>query len=336
MISRILTVAVSLLVFAGIADLRASAGPASFDCTKDQSALAVTVCGDQATASLDRRTTASYLAVYFGLSDDRRSAFRNDHRQWLNGLAAQCSPSSSLQQADQPAPSLDCVRRLYTQRGHLYRKELSGAALEESNLSVASLKTIQRRLIDLKFLSGNVDGLFGEDTRSAIKKYQESIGHTQDDFLTAQERNMLLESVETSVQTTPSQQPAIGASDTLSQVPPVPSTDQALQSADNRQLKPNAPDHVVEQPAQQTAQEATSRPANADVKGQVDGKSGPQTQYLFVKGAVLAFVMLAFAAIFVFIRLRLRAKHAMEDTEFSSVDARRVVSSKVRLTATKL
>jgi hypothetical protein len=53
-------------------------------------------------------------------------------------------------------------------------------------------KKIQKRLVELKFLSGTADGIFGADTRAAIKSYQESIGHAQSNFLNAEERSMLL------------------------------------------------------------------------------------------------------------------------------------------------
>ena len=186
---------VSLLGLISITGLRAADDrPAGFDCTKDRNPLAVTVCNDRSLTAIERRTTENYLAAYFGLSEESRTSFRNDHIQWINGLAARCAPSANLRQSGEPALSVECVKRLYTQRGEIYRKRLSGTALEESNLSPAVLKKLQKRLADLKFLSGTVDGVYGADTRTAIKNYQTSVGHAQSNFLTAQERNMLLAS----------------------------------------------------------------------------------------------------------------------------------------------
>src|ERR1700747_552994 len=137
---------VSLFGLTSGADLHgAEDRPAGFDCTKDRNPLAVTVCNDRTLTAIERRTTENYLAAYFGLSEETRAGFRNDHIQWINGLMARCAPAANLRQSGEPALSVECVRRLYTQRGDLYRKRLSGAALEESNLSPTLLKKVQKR-----------------------------------------------------------------------------------------------------------------------------------------------------------------------------------------------
>jgi peptidoglycan hydrolase-like protein with peptidoglycan-binding domain len=326
----IVAATISLLGLTGIADLHAAEDrPASFDCSRDHSLLAMTVCSDRTLTAVERRTTVNYLAVYFSLDDANRTSFRNDHVKWLNGLTARCGPSPNPRQfgGEQPALSVECVRRLYTQRGDLYHKRLSGAALEESNQSPALLKKIQKRLADLKFLSGTVDGVFGADTRAAIRSYQASAGHAQSDFLTNQERNMLLASNAppapaslpkqppvTAQQTpaTPQQAPA-AAPESASEAAPAPRSNiPDLQSADSRPREPDTADHTAEQPAQQNTAEAANPPANADSAAPVDADTEHQTQY-FMAGAVLAVVILAFAAIFVFVRLRRRAKQAPED-----------------------
>ena len=193
--SRCGIMVLALVWLAGVAAVRGAPatddGPASFDCGKDRGPLAVTVCNDRAAAAAERRTTTSYFALYFQLPEGSRSAFRTDHLQWLQGVTARCPPKQST--ADQLALPAQCVRQLYSQRADLYRKKLSGAALEEAGLSPALLKKLQKRLVDLKFLSGTPDGMFGADTRAAIKNYQASIGHPQDNFLSAQERTTLLE-----------------------------------------------------------------------------------------------------------------------------------------------
>jgi peptidoglycan hydrolase-like protein with peptidoglycan-binding domain len=312
-------VTVSLLGLAGVGDLRAAEDrPASFDCAKDRSPLAVTVCSDRTATAAERRTTASYLAVYFGLSDESRPGFHHDHTQWLSGLTARCSSSPSLRQVggDQAALSLECVRRSYTQRGDLYRKRLSGAALEESNLASTLLKKLQKRLVDLKFLPGTVDGVFGADTRGAIKSFQASIGHAQSNFLTAQERNMLLEPNGLPAQPVASKQPPVSVPESTSEAPPPPPPPavQNLQSTDGRPREPDTTDHAAEQSAQQNTPDAVKPPANADAAAGADEGGELQTRY-FVEGALLAAAILAFTAIFVFIRLRRRTKRARGDGE---------------------
>jgi peptidoglycan hydrolase-like protein with peptidoglycan-binding domain len=312
---------VPLLGLASVADLRAAEDrPAGFDCTRDRNPLAVTVCNDRTLTAVERRTTENYLAAYFGLGEENRPAFHNDHIQWINGLAARCAPSPNPRQSggDQPALSVECVKRLYTQRGDLYRKRLSGAALEESNLSPALLKKIQKRLTDLKFLSGTVDGVFGADTRTAIKSYQASAGHAQGNFLTAQERNVLLASDAPVAQTSLPKQPPVTAPEPASVPTPAQrSTTQDIQSADNRPHEPETTDHTAEQPAPQSTQntaDAANPPANADAAAPLDMGGEPQTQY-FMAGALLAAIILAFAALFVFFRLRRRAKRAIGDDD---------------------
>jgi peptidoglycan hydrolase-like protein with peptidoglycan-binding domain len=330
---------ISLLGLTGVADLRAAEDrPASFDCTKDRGQLAVTVCGDRTLTAAERRTTVNYLALYFSLGDESRTSFRNDHMQWLSGLTARCGPSPNLRPlgGDQPALSVDCVRRSYTQRGDLYHKRLSGTALEESNLSPTLLKKIQKRLAELKFLSGNVDGVFGADTRAAIRSYQASVGHPQGNFLTAQDRNMLLASngpsapkqtattqqaPSTAQQTpiTPQQTPVAApqtpatAPESASERAPVQQSATAdLQSADSRSRE--ADTTKAEPPVQQNTAEAANSPANADSAAPADTGAGLQPQY-FIAGAVLAVVILAFAAVFVFVRLRRRTQRATVDVD---------------------
>lgn len=312
--------AVSLLGLARVTDLHAAEDrPASFDCTKDHSPLAATVCNDHTAMAAERRTMASYFAVYYGLSDESRLGFHNDHTQWLNGVAARCSPSPNLRQpgGDQLPLSAECVRRSYMQRGDLYRKRLSGAALEESNLPPASMKKLQKRLVDLKFLSGTVDGVFGADTRAAIRSYQGSIGHVPSNFLTAQERNMLLAANPIPAQTAVSKQAPVAAPEIVSEAAPAPPPPvQNREGADNRSRELETPERAPEQPVQQSAPDAAKPPAAADAA--LDTGGGPQMPY-FIEGALLAMAILAFAAGFVFIRLRRRTKRATTDDDLGQV-----------------
>jgi Putative peptidoglycan binding domain len=227
----------------GVHPCAAEEGPAGFNCVRDRSPLAVTVCSDRTAAAAERRTTVSYLAVYFGLSDQSRGSFHNDHIQWLKSVTTRCRPSPNLRQAggDQPALSVECVRRLYTQRSDLYRKKLSGIALEESNLSPALLKKMQKRLVELKFLSGTADGIFGADTRAAIKSYQESTGHAQSNFLNAEERSMLLGPNAVPEQNASSTQTPTSAPEPSPEIASTPpATVQILQNTDDEPHEPNA------------------------------------------------------------------------------------------------
>jgi hypothetical protein len=311
----IIVIAVSSFQTVGMANLHAVEGPASFDCSKDRTALAVTVCSDEATIAAERRATASYLAAYYGLPEARRSGFRNDHMQWLNAITNRCSRPPNLRQANQPALSIECVRRLYTQRGDVYRETLTGVALEESNLSSALLKKIQNRLIELNLLSGEADGAFGANTRTAIRNYQASIGHVQSNFLSAEERNMLLEPPRAQGSQEARAQESVSAAEATNEK----DVQSLLQSLDNRPLQPDTTDRAIEQtPKEQTpeqiARDAVSSPANADVVAPVDRRSRAKTRY-FIEGGAIAAVILVLAIDSVLVRLRRRVKSASKGAE---------------------
>ena len=294
----------------GTAHLRAAEGPATLDCSKDRSPLAVTVCSDEAAIAAERRTTASYLAAYYALPEARRPGFRNDHTQWVNGLTSRCRRPSDLRPGDQPALSVECVRRLYTQRGEVYRKKLAGLALDEINLSPVLLKKIQMRLIELKFLSGNADAVFGANTRAAIRDYQASIDHVQSDFLSAEERSMLLDPPAIQAQTwEPTQAVASETPSPAGAAIAEQSDSPSLQSTDNRPFPPETTQHSGEQAPQQKVAEAVDPPANVEVAAAVDRRSTPKTRYL-IEGGTIASVILVLAVDAVFVRLRRRSKLA--------------------------
>src|SRR5216684_511978 len=221
-----LSAIVSLLWLAATSDSRAAEErPASFDCVKDRGPLASIVCSDQSAILAERRTAIAYLALFFSLDENGRARFRTDHLHWVNDLTARCIASPSALQkllgAAPTAPSRECVSRAYMLRAETYRRKLHGSALEEANLSPNELRKIQRRLVELKFLSGSIDGTFGIETRSAIRNYQSSIDHDQANFLTAEERNMLLAPASTAAQSSTRAQPSAPAEAAISTSPPM-------------------------------------------------------------------------------------------------------------------
>ena len=313
----IIVLAVSLFQLVGMANLLAAEGPAAFDCAKDRTALAVTVCSDEATITAERRATASYLAAYYGLPEARRPSFRNDHMQWLNGLINHCSRPPNLRQTNQPALSVECLRRLYAQRGDLYREKLTGVVLEESNLSPTLLKKIQKRLIELKLLSGDADGVFGANTRTAIRNYQASIDHVQSNFLSADERNMLLDP--SRIQTQAAQSKEAPAHELASAAEMTNPTDDRtrLESLDNRPLQPDATEHAIEQTPKQSVPDVISPPATADIVAPVDRRSKVKTRY-FIEGGAIGAVIFVLAVDSVLVRLRRRMKSVGKAADVSN------------------
>jgi hypothetical protein len=313
----IIVVALSLFQLVGMSNLHAAEGPATFDCSKDRTALAVTVCSDEATMAAERRATASYLAAYYGLPEARRPSFRSDHMQWLNALTNRCSPPPSLRQANQPPLSIECVRRLYAQRGDVYREKLTGLALEESNLSPTLAKKIQKRLVELHFLSGEADGVFGANTRTGIRDYQASIEHVQSNFLSAEERDMLLEPPQIQAQgSQPKEAPAYEPAAAAETANPIDA--QTLpQNLDNRPLQPYPADRAIEQTAKQSAPDAVSSPTNVDVVAPTDKGSRNRTRY-FIEGGAIVAVIFVLAIDSVFVRRRRRMKFASKGGDASN------------------
>jgi hypothetical protein len=86
-------------------------------------------------------------------------------------------------------------------------------------------------------------------------------------------------------------------------------------------------DHTLAQTDQQNAPDAASPSAQADATGSVDAVSGLQGRY-FIESGLLALVILGFAAILVFIRLRHREKRTARLDDMVAIDPSAGVSVK--------
>jgi hypothetical protein len=191
----------------------------------------------------------------------------------------------------------------------VYRKRLSGLALDEINLSPVLLKKIQTRLIELQFLSGNADAVFGANTRAAIRNYQASIDHVQSDFLSVEERSMLLDPPALQAQALEPKQAA--ASEAISPPEEAPISQQpdspSLQSTDNRPFRQDATEHAIEQTPQLKVADAGRPPDNVEIATPVDRGSRLKTRYL-IEGGTIAGVILVLAVDCIFVTLRRRIK----------------------------
>ena len=74
-----------------------------------------------------------------------------------------------------------------------YRTRLRGDALSEFRLSPEQHAEIQQALIARHYLDDDVDGRFGSATRKAIKRFQAQSGFPEGEFLTAEQRQALLQ-----------------------------------------------------------------------------------------------------------------------------------------------
>ena len=173
----------------------------TFDCTRARSATARIICLDQAGANADWDLITSYWAKYYSLPESERNGFDQAQENWLKALNQACQLSS---QQDTFLPTQQqCVLTAYTRRAAGYRSQLNGDARAESKLTPEQHAGVQLSLIARGFLNDNADGQFGPKTRAAIQQFQTQSGFSPNDFLTAQQREQLLQSAPPSTTTSP-------------------------------------------------------------------------------------------------------------------------------------
>jgi tetratricopeptide (TPR) repeat protein len=115
-------------------------------------------------------------------------------------------------QSNFSAAQRQCVLAAYRKRAQSYRSQLRDDALSESTLSPEQHAAIQRALIARNYLGGDADGEFGANTRAAIKRFQVDSGFPEWDFLSAQQRQTLLQGarpVDTPSKPTPPEPPTL-------------------------------------------------------------------------------------------------------------------------------
>ena len=162
----------------------------TFDCSRARSATARILCMDQAGAKADWDLASAYWARSFSLDEAARDGFTRAQEDWIQSLNRACQ-LQPWQSTFSPAQR-QCVLVAYRKRAELYRSQLHGDALSESQLTPEQHAQIQSELIKLGYLDAEADGEFGPQTRAAIKRFQGQSGVPQSEFLTAEQRQHLL------------------------------------------------------------------------------------------------------------------------------------------------
>jgi len=180
-----------------VADQSLSAKP-TFDCEKVRSSpvrsspVPLVLCADPRGAHADWYLNSAYWALLFSLDESSRSAFKEARESWESSLKQECR---LLPVSDQfSSAQRGCVIAAFKRRADAYRSRLTGDALTEATLTPEDHAKIQIALAGLGLFDSKADGEFGPFTRTAIKRYQASLGATQAEFLTAQQRESLLTS----------------------------------------------------------------------------------------------------------------------------------------------
>jgi uncharacterized protein len=165
-------------------DLNNLSSKPTFDCANARSLTARAICRDQAGAAADWDLILAYWARYFTLSESDRQAFDQAQQSWLDLLNQKCPRVQNSQ---------ECVLSAYHKRAAAYRSKIEGNALAESRLTPEQHAQIQQGLIALGLLDDTSDGEFGAKTRAAIQRFKTQLGAPEGDFLTAEQRDQLLQ-----------------------------------------------------------------------------------------------------------------------------------------------
>jgi uncharacterized protein len=164
----------------------------TFDCTKARTPTARIICLDQTGAKADWDLTSAFWARYFTLDASARDGFSQAQDNWFPSLNRSCQLQPT--QDTFSGTQRQCVLTAYARRAALFRSQLNGDALYESQLTPEQHAQIQAELIRRGLLNDAADGEFGQNTRNAIKALQEQSGFPNSDFLTAQQLQQLLPS----------------------------------------------------------------------------------------------------------------------------------------------
>jgi peptidoglycan hydrolase-like protein with peptidoglycan-binding domain len=164
-----------------------SSSKPTIDCSKSPRPLAAILCSSEDAAKTDWDVNASAWAYAFSLDGPDRKAFWQEQDAWVASVTTSCKLSAATS-----ASKRQCVVNTYQTRAKTLQAKLTGDALTETKLTPEQRAEIQGRLISLGFLSGDPDGEFGPNTRSAIRKFQQANGLELSNYLTPRQREMLV------------------------------------------------------------------------------------------------------------------------------------------------
>lgn len=168
-------------------DIETLSSKPTFDCAKARRLTALMVCLDEAGARADWDLSSAYWARFFSLPQSDQQAFDQAQQRWLDALNITCQSRPQSQQGQ-------CILSAYQNRAAGYRSQLNDEdVLAESRLTPEQHAKIQQSLVTLALLNDAPDGEFGPNTRAAIKRFQANSGAVETGFLTAQQREQLLQ-----------------------------------------------------------------------------------------------------------------------------------------------
>jgi peptidoglycan hydrolase-like protein with peptidoglycan-binding domain len=158
----------------------------------------VLLCSDDSAAAADWALSSAFWALLPSLEPGAQSSFNRAQDDFFKSLTKTCNLPTSIGPFKPSSAQVNCIVDEYHNRAASYRARLTSDALAEANLSPERHKQIQAALISLGRLNGTAEGVFGRQTRTAIKAFQSNNGFPQTGFLTSQQRQTLFQQTERS------------------------------------------------------------------------------------------------------------------------------------------
>jgi uncharacterized protein len=163
----------------------------TFDCAKVSAPLPVAICSSEDAAAADWELSSAFWALFSQTSEPDQKAFTKAQEDFFQSVLQQCVQPNGPTSRPKSAQT-SCIANMYRGRAANYRLRLTSDVLIEASSSPIWHKTTQQALIALGFLSGEPDGVFGLQTRRAIKQFQSANRLGVTGYLPSDQRHVLL------------------------------------------------------------------------------------------------------------------------------------------------
>jgi uncharacterized protein len=178
----------------GIPSQTITSSKPTFDCAKATRPIALIICSGEDGAKADWALSAAAWAYAFTLDEQTRLAFSKAEDEWIQSLNQICDLTSGRSSVDRA-----CVIGNFNARAKALQSRLTGDALAEARLTPEQRASIQGKLVELGYMTDAADGEFGPSTRSAIQLFHQARGGAASNFLSVDERAVLMSGAQSTV-----------------------------------------------------------------------------------------------------------------------------------------
>jgi clan AA aspartic protease (TIGR02281 family) len=172
-------------------------GP-SFDCAKAATPLTLLICSDAELSRADLAFNQAYWALYQQLGPGGQAQLKESDIAFIDQVQAQCGLPTSGPLTPDDGQSRNCVENAYQKMRAMWLSQLTGPAREEADRVPEEHLKLQQDLQQLGLLpAGPADGIYAQETRSAILAWQNSRGRPVTGFLSNADASTLKQEVTT-------------------------------------------------------------------------------------------------------------------------------------------